>query len=106
VGGYVREIEARVEFDGETVVARLKPVKFMDAMDLMAFKDDQTKFIKGLQAVLSTYLIELRGPTAADGTQVAPDEFLSSMYFSNAVVAIGTQWVQKAFPSNPPSPGA
>lgn len=105
MGGYVREIEASIDFDGEKIVARLKPVKFADAMGLVANRGDNTVFVKSIQETMGKYLVSLSGPMAADGTQVSQEEFLSAAYFSQAVVELGTQWINKASPANPPSPG-
>lgn len=106
MSGYVREVEAKSEIDGEVVIARLKQIKFTDAMLLLALTDDSNKLIAELQIKMGDYLLDLKGPTAADGTQVAKDEFLSVAYFNKAVLQIGVQWLGKASPQNPPSPGA
>lgn len=106
MSGYVREIEAKSEIDGESIVARLKQIKFADAMLLMGLTQDTNKLVGELQMKLGEYLIDLKGPTAADGTQVSKEEFLSVAYFKAPVLDIGTQWLTRATPQNPPSPGA
>lgn len=106
MSAYVREIEAKAEIDGETIIARLKQIKFSDAMMLMGLTQDTNALVGELQTKMGEYLIDLKGPTAADGTQVSKEEFLSVAYFRAPVLEIGTQWLTKAQPQNPPSPGA
>jgi hypothetical protein len=106
VGGYVREVEARTTFDGEQIVARLKPLKLTDAMTLLSFAGEPMNLVQELQKTLGAYVVKMEGPIAADGTQVSLEEFLSAAYFKEAVLEIGTAWIAKAAPANPPSPSA
>jgi len=106
VGGYVRQFDITVTHDGEPITVTLKPAKFGDVAKLQSAGDSQADLVKGFQTLLADYIIDMKGPMDAAGTQVPKDEFLSAAYFLQPVLEIGTGWVQRAMPQNPPLPGA
>lgn len=106
MGGYVRQFDVTVTHpDGERITAILKPAKWGDVSHLGKGANED-EIVRGFQATLGEYIVELRGPTDAAGVQVTKEEFLSAAYFVPAVLEIGTEWIQRATPRNPPSPGA
>lgn len=106
MGGYVRELDIPAKTgDGEEFTARLKPAKWLDVQKMRNLTDDE-QLILEFQSILPNYLISLKGPTDAAGTQVTSEEFFSQAYFMSAVLEVGTEWVRKALPQNPQSPGA
>jgi hypothetical protein len=104
VGRYVRQFDVTVTHDGEPIVATLTPAKFGDVMSLNGLNDEG--LAKAFQEKLAENIVELKGPLDAAGVQVPKDEFLKVAYFMTAVMEIGTKWLERAVPQNPPSPGA
>lgn len=104
MGGYVRQFDVTVEQDGQPITATLKAASYGDVAGLDGAKDDA--LVRGFQKLLAEYIMELKGPTDAAGTQVPKEEFLSAAYFVRSVIEIGTKWVERATPKNPSSPGA
>jgi hypothetical protein len=104
VGGYVRQFDVTVEQDGQPITVTLRPAKYADITALKG--DDQDAIVRGFQRVLAEYIVDMKGPVDAAGVQVLKEEFLSAAYFLVPVLHIGTEWVRRATPLNPQSPGA
>jgi len=105
MGAFVRQFDVTVQHDGEPITVTLKPAKYGDVSPLQSAAT-QDAVIKGFQSVLGEYITEMKGPFDAAGVQVSKDDFLSLAYFVKPVLEIGTEWVKRAAPQNPPSPGA
>lgn len=104
MGGYVRQFDITVMHDGEPIVATLKPAKFGEVMSLNGLNNEG--LAKAFQEALAENIVEMKGPLDAAGVQVPKEEFLSVAYFMTAVMELGTKWLERAVPQNPPSPGA
>lgn len=104
MGRYVRQFDVTVKHDDEPITVTLKPAKYGDVSSFKGGEDDQ--IVVQFQKLLAEYIVELKGPTDAAGVQVPKEEFLSVAYFAPAVIEIGTEWIKRATPQNPPSPGA
>lgn len=104
MGRYVRQFEVTVTVDEEPVTAVLRQATHAEILSLPT--GDNTALLKAFSEKLRDAIVELRGPTDAAGTQIPKDEFLSIAYFGKTVMAIGTKWIERATPQNPPSPAA
>jgi hypothetical protein len=117
---YVREQELNSEVDGKPVSLRLKAMKFSHLMQLAGYvgrvdtqklasggklTQDDLELIENFAKVMPEYILEVKAH-AADGSTVSKEEFCESAYFAFALLEIGTQWLAKAVPANPSSPGA
>jgi hypothetical protein len=105
VGGYVRQFDVTVTHDGEPITATLKPAKAHDVLSLQGVDRTNVFLINAFQEKLAESIVELKGPLDAAGVQVSKEEFLGAAYFMSAVMQMGSEWLRRAMPQNPPSPG-
>ena len=104
MGRYVRQFELTVTVDDEPITAVMRHATQEDVLSLNG--EDKVALLRAFSARLSDAIIELRGPVDAAGVQIPKAEFLSVAYFAQAVMELGSKWVERATPRNPPSPGA
>lgn len=99
MGRYVNQFEVTVTHDGEPITAVLRSADYGDVASLKGRDNDA--LIMEFQKLLANYIVELKGPTDAAGTQVAKETFLKAAYFAAPVIQIGSEWVKRAAPQNP-----
>lgn len=104
MGRYVRQFEVTVTVDEETVTATLRQAKQDEVLSLKT--GNTHEMLKGFRVHLGEAIVDLKGPTDAAGIQVPKEEFLSTAYFTSAVMELGQKWLERATPQNPSSPAA
>jgi len=108
VSGYVRDIVIKRTWDGDHVTIVMNPAKFVDVLG-MGNIDKETFAAKQLPEFadkLKRYTKTLSGLKAHDASDVTIDELYDSAYFIDLVTDVLTEWLDKATPTNPSSPGA
>ncbi len=107
MSGYVREIVIKKTWDGDQVTIVMKPAKFGDLLTFGGTsKDGIAQKLPDWSEKLKAYTKTLSGLKAHDASEVTVDEFYDSAYFIELVTDVLTEWLEKATPANPPSPGA
>lgn len=104
MSGYVRSSEFSIEFDGETVSGKLKPLSLPDLLKLQSVDvaSDEAA-AKVLAEILPTYVADFVGPKAKDGSAVPIEEVCSVAYFLSLSMDIGRRLVSAAAPPQKPS---
>lgn len=108
MSGYVRDIIIKRQWQGDDVTIVMKPAKFVDLMgfgkfDRGTFAQEQ---LPAFSEKLKGYTKTLSGLKAHDASEISVDEFYENAYFIELVTEVLSEWLGKATPSNPPSPGA
>lgn len=108
MSGYVRNIVIKREFEGDNVTIALKPAEFGDMLNFGKIdaknlnKDELVLMFTKLKA----YVAGLSGLKAGDASDVSVDELFSAAYFTGFLTDVLAEWLEKALPANPSSPGA
>lgn len=116
MSGYVRNVEVRVEFDGQQVRLVMKPLLRVDLFKLQALlprgkdasqmsDDEAGPAFEFYAERLPDYVIEANVTDAA-GAPVPVAEWVSSSYFVGLVSEVMVEHMAKASPSRPLSSGA
>lgn len=104
MSGYVRSIEFEGEFEGEKVTCNLKPLSFPDLLKMQsteaASEEDAAKVIA---EIVPSYVSELTGLKASDGTTVDIQEACAVAYFFELSMAIGRRLLNASIPPSKPS---
>lgn len=96
---YVREVRIEKAFDGQTVVAVLKPFKYVDALRLWALPDEQA--VSEYAALLPAYVVSMTELLDADGAIVPREAVLTEAFYSPLISGILREHVNAATVSNP-----
>lgn len=84
---YVREATKKLEFEGEEVVVRLKPLLYADLLALRS-GGDEAQMMSTYGQMLPRYVTLVTPPRAADGSEVSLDEITSVAYFASLLARI------------------
>jgi hypothetical protein len=110
VSGYVRDVVIKRTFQDDQVTIVMRPAKFSDLMKVADLRLDKKelspKEVYPVIEVARPYLKTLSGLKANDASEVTADEFFENAYFMELLTEVLIEWIDKALPSNPPSPGA
>lgn len=96
---YVRQIRVETTFDGQTVVAQLRPLTWADVLRLQG-EDEQT-MVSIYAQMLPQYLVSLSTLQDADGAAVAQEEVLANAFFAPLLSHLLGEHVGAARPTNP-----
>ena len=105
---YVRSIVVKRDFEGDKVTVSFRPVKFFDAVKFRNIDTDNLKEddVPTIFDDFKAYVENLAGLRAEDGSEVTVDEFFSQFYFSDLLLDVLSEWIERGAPANPRSPGA
>lgn len=108
MSGYVREIVIKKDFQDDKVTVVMLPAKFQDMLSIadLDLKKLSTKDFAPIMKLARPYLKTLSGLKAHDASEVSADEFFDNAYFLELLTDVLIEWIDKALPANPPSPGA
>jgi hypothetical protein len=108
VSDYVRDIVIKKKFQNDEVTVVLKPVKMADVLQIgdRDLKNATPQEITDLVVTMKGYVKTLSGLKAHDASEVTTDEFFESAYFFELVTEVLGDWIERALPANPSSPGA
>lgn len=101
MSGYVRDIVIKKRWEGDDVTVVMLPIKYGDMFAIGKSAPLQESFEK-----MKPYTKTLSGLKAHDASDVTIDEVYSSAFFIDLLTEIFKEWLSKATPQNPPSPGA
>ena len=101
---YLKDREHTIQFDGDTVRARVKPLEYGD---LLAVKelDSEIEIAKWAIPVLPKY-ITLAGLTDAEGAAITIEEVVRVAYFLPLLLELVECLIDSVKPENPPWPSA
>lgn len=104
MSGYVRSIEFSIDFEGERISGKLKPLSFPDLLQLEGSEvvDDRAA-AKVLAEIVPRYTTDFSGPKASDGSVVSLEEMCSSAYFLEVTMDIGRKLLRNSRPPQKPS---
>lgn len=129
---YLSQVRVETTFDGDSIVAFMRPLKFEDliiidpvlvqlnearaALKNAAQPDDRVIFeqqisdigtlmISKSYEVLPKYLVKLEGLFDANGAVLEPARIFESGYFVQLVSDLLTELRNRSTPSDPPGPG-
>jgi hypothetical protein len=107
VSKYIRLAVHEIDFDGDHVVASLRPLKLKHLLRFQSMDDRSGEAIAALFAeILPEYVESLQGLTDAAGSPVTIGEVCDVTYFAPLLVELGEKLVAGATVDRPPSPGA
>ena len=111
MSGYVRDIVIKKHWQGDDVTIVMRQAKFGDLLGVTQYlKDGKVQIpiseFDALLAKMKPYTKALDGLKAHDASCVTIDELYESAYFLDLLTDVMTEWLSKATPANPPSPGA
>lgn len=102
--GYVRYSEFEIEFDGEKISGKLKPLSFPDLLQMeKADVVDDADAAKVLAGIVPQYVTDFVGPKAADGSPVTLEEMCATAYFLEVTMDIGRKLLKNSRPPQKPS---
>jgi hypothetical protein len=124
VSKYLRELRITVDFEGDTVTAVMKPLRYEDFLLLQALiegtgrkpledmteeeRDAQSKndmqLVTKYAEILPRYVLRLDGMADAAGASLTIQEVCEVVYFMPLVGQLGSALIQSATPSNPGRP--
>lgn len=111
MSGYIRDIVIKTRWDGDDITVVMKPAKFVDLFRFTRYLvDGKVKIpVEELASVLEatkSNVTSLTGLRTHDAKNVTVDELFGGAYFFELAQEIMAEWLAKASPANPPSPGA
>lgn len=104
MSGYVRSSDFEIEFEGEKISGKLKPLSLPDLLQMEGSEvEDDNAAAKVLAGIVPQYVTDFVGPKAADGSAVSLEEMCSTAYFLELTMDIGRKLLKNSRPPRLPS---
>lgn len=103
MSGYVRSTPFETEFDGAQVTADLDQLSFVDLVRIQGAGSGEGELAKIHAEILPKYVKNLKGVTAADGSDVSIEEVATTAYFFQLATRMGVKIAEAATPPQKPS---
>jgi hypothetical protein len=115
MSNYIRNVVKTFEFDGDTVIVSLKPIKFEDTLrfnSLPTIEDengnntlDSISVGNLLTEIVPKYVTKMEGLKDSEGEELNIIEICGMTYFTKLVNDIGAAIILGGTPPNPKKPG-
>lgn len=101
---FVHQLKLTATFDGDTVVAVVRPMSFSTALKFRELTEDKARMEKELpaflQGALVEHLVSVEGLHDAGGNAIEKSTMVNSAYFLALVMELGRLWSEASMPGN------
>lgn len=102
---FARKHRFEAAFDGDSVVASLKPLEYGDMLKLQsaAVNEEAGAFMRTAREIIPLYVSDLAGLTDADGASIDIDTLCAQTYFTKLLEQIVGKLMEVSAPPKDPT---